>query len=308
MAENCTDCDERTPVVPTYSKAVPILNDNCGDCDEDNAIFTPPLGSSGSGKTTEISAGDSISVDSSGSDSLVDRFVIAYAPAVQLSVVLTLKDVGDAAFAPVILNGTIVAVVKLSWVYNRPSDIASQTLLNDGGLTPPSLGTQDVSFNYLAESIGSNITFTVTGDDGQALPTSIGLATGSLTFGNYRTWGVGARKDQGATTATAMVTFIEGLMVVSDHRDLTTNRVKTLTGEGATVYDYDYYAYPAAWGFATFLQNGNPGGWKRLADVAGTIVVASGDSLEAGENPLMIDNGLTSESYFVYQSGAGQAI
>lgn len=308
MAENCKDCEERNPVIPTYSKAVPFVNENCGSCDDGGSIFNPPsVGGSGGGIPTIVTGISPIEVDDL-SDSLAYKFQTRYAPVADLSVALTLLDVADAPFDPVILFGIIIDTIKLSWVYNRPSDIQTQTLTNNGGINAPTLLPTDNSYIYNSLSLGSSVNFTISGDDGQALPTSLASDTEGVVFGNYRTWGVGARKDLGSTLATEMIAFIEGLIGGAGTIELTTTRKKNpLIGEGATVNDYFYYAYPKDWGFATFLQNGFPGGFKRLANVGGTMIVASNDSLEAGELDLAVSNGVASQSYFVYQTTNGLA-
>jgi hypothetical protein len=306
MAE-CTDCEERNPVIPTYSKAVPFVNENCGDCD-DNALFSPPeFGANG--KPTIVTGIEPIEVDDQ-TDSLAYKFVTRYSPIAQLTVALTLvaKDSLDAVLSGIILLGKVVATVELSWVYNRPTEIASQTLTNDGGINEPTLLPDAVVFDYLSQAIGTNVDFTIAGDDGLAFPTSLAEETKSIVFGNYRTFGEGARRDLGSTSATNMKSFIDGLIGGAGTIEKTTTRVKNpLIGEGLTVNDFFYYAYPKSWGFATFFQNGFPGGFKRLANVAGTIEVASLDSLEAGELDLLIDNGIAEESFYVYQSTNGFA-
>lgn len=304
MAEY-TDCVERNPVIPTYSKVAPTVDENCVSCGQ-NSIFELPEGSA-SGKPTIVTGVSPIEVDDL-TDSLAYKFQTRYSPIVQLSVALTLLDKLDAPFPAITLFGTSYDEVRVSWLYNRVGDVQAQSLTNDGGLSPPTLAPLDVSHVYQGLNLEDTIKFTIAGDDQQGLPTSTASDNESIVFGNYRVWGEGLRKDLGSTTATEMITFIESLISGSGKELTTTRKKNPLTGEGNTVDDYFYYAYPAAWGFATFFQNNNPGGFKRLANVGGTMVVASLDSLEAGELSLSVSNGLGSEAFYVYQTTNGFAV
>jgi hypothetical protein len=89
-------------------------------------------------------------------------------------------------------------------------------------------------------------------------------------------------------------------------KEKTTTRVKSpLTSDASGGTQYFYYLYPKQWGFATFYQNGVPGGFKRLKNVGGVISVGSFASEDAGEEDILISNGVGTEAFYVYQSGAG---
>ena len=312
MAE-CNTCEDRNPTTPTYSKAVPVVNENCETCSQSGYSFyilgTPDT--EGSNKPIVITGTDPIEVEDL-SNSIENRFNVKYSPPVQLTAALSLvaKDSGGVQLNNLILKGKVVDSVELSWTYSRPADIASQSLTNDGGLAVPSLDPLDNSYTYPAgQAITDDVEFTLDGDDGKGNnPESTAQDTAKILFGNYRGWGVGVRRDTGSYTKAQMISFIESLIQGAGTVEIDTDRLKSeLVGEGATTNDYFYYFYPKSWGFAKFFQNGFNGGFKRLASVGGTIVSASLDSLEAGEEDILISNGLTSEAFYIFQTANGAA-
>jgi len=296
----CPTCAERNPATITYSKAVPIVNANCSQCG--SSFFIPGVDSGSNGKSTEIIEGDQISVTDL-SDSLVDRFLVSFDPHVAMTVALSL--VAKASAVPqgsIVLFGTVIDEVNLTWVYSKPAEVTANDLTNDGGLSVPTLLLTDVAYNYTVQNIQSDVEFTITGNDGAGQPDSIGVDTESIIFGNYRGWGKGVRLDTGSTPIATLITFIEGLIAGAGTKELTTTRVKSpLTAEGV-VLEHFYYFFPKSWGFAIFTQNGIPGGMKRLGLVSGNATVVPLDSYDGGESDIMIDNGLSAEAFHVYQS------
>ncbi len=296
----CPNCLERNPATITYSKAVPLINVNCSECG--SPFFIPSVASSGNGKTTEIIEGSQISVNDI-SDSLVDRFIVAFDPHIAMTVALTM--VPKALTVPqgsIILFGTVIDEVNLSWVYSKPADVSAQDLTNDGGLSVPTLTLIAVTYDYTGQNIQADVQFTITGNDGLGLPESIGTDIKSIAFGNYRGWGKGVRLDSGSEAVATLITFIEGLIAGAGTKELTTTRSKSpLTGEGV-VLEHFYYFFPKAWGFAIFTQNGIPGGMKRLGNVGGLVTVVPLDAYDGGESDILIDNGLSAEAFHIYQS------
>lgn len=301
------DC-EQNPAIPVYIQNPPLIQENCSQgCDPNSNFYVSP---SGFGKTTEIIAGTNISVVDI-SDALVDRFIVNVIPTVQLTVDMTLvaKESSVVKTNPV-LYGTVIDEVLLDWTYNNTELTLSQTLTNDGGLTPPVLDYDDISHSYTGQSIQADIDFTIDGDDGLGNGSlSEASETEGIVFGNYRVWGVGERYDYDKDsipnlhTYAELVTFLEDLLTTSGTKELTTTRVKTVYGEGTTL-EHFYYFYPKSWGFATFTKYNFEGGFLRLKRNAtdGIEPATNFGSLDAGEQDILIDNGLAEEAFMVYMS------
>jgi hypothetical protein len=306
MAEDCKDCTDRTPVLPKYSKAVPFVNPNCESCDN-GSIYTPPGGGFG-GKSTELIEGTDIDIQDI-SDTLVDRFIISYDPQVNLTVGLQLEKRfnGNILSDPILILGVVVDEVNLVWAYNRNNDVVAQELSSP--LVDPVIGATLRAYQYIGVIITQTTAFRITGDDGEGVAGSEATASRSVLFGNYRCWGVGVRRDLGFTTVANMTSFLESLIGGLGTKETTNTRAKdNLVGEGGND-QYFYYFYPKSFdggdSFATFLQYGNPGGFKRLGRVGGIMEVVPLDSYGGGETDLLISNGVESEAYFVYQSTNG---
>lgn len=298
MANDCATCEERNPQPRNYSKAAPTVNENCIGCDPADFIDT----GGGAGKTTELIAGDQIGIQDI-SDALTDRFIVSFVPFVDLTVSLNLTALASGEIKTnLVLFGTVITQVDLTWTYNKA--VVSQSLSNNGDITNPSIEVGDRDATYPSQGITNDVRFTISGDDGEGQPGSTASASQDILFGNYRVWGKGPRYDNGTTPLATLQSFIEGLIAINGTKEITTTRVKSgLVGEGGTL-EFFYYAYPARFGLATFLQNGIPGGYKRLGNFGGTIQVATFDSIDGGESDINISNGLDSEPFYVYQSGA----
>jgi len=296
------DCSEQNPVTPVFSRARPVSNENCigscGDPNGDEAIYTPPEVPQ---KDVIILPGFRINVTDL-SDSATWKYLIDYAPYTALSVALTLQAYeGVTLKTNPVLDGTVIDRVFLQWAYNK--SVASQQLTNNGGILPPTLVPSDTEYDYTGQTIESAIAFTIQGNDGAGESGSVANDTKSITFGNYRTWGVGDRSD--LYTAATFKTFLEDLIANSGTKELTTVRLKNaLDGEGDPG-EYMYYLYPKSWGYARFFQYNNEGGWVRVyKDSNGDLQTVSPgvESEQVGEQEILVSNGLVERAMRVYRS------
>jgi len=200
---------------------------------------------------------------------------------------LTAKAAGVTKSMP-ILKGTVIDRVELTFAYNKV--IVSQTLTNSGGLSVPGLAQSDVGYNYVAQSISSNMSFTLTGNDGQGQPGSIDADVQSIAFGNLMWLGYGASKI--GASAASMEAFIEAL----ETSVVKTARAHTYFATGGANQKH-FVAYPKAWGLATFTKGIFSGGYVRLMKVGSTM------ELTGSESDLVITNSAGySEPYYVYES------
>jgi hypothetical protein len=184
----CSKCQDRNPASPVYSKAKPVSNENCESCGL-SLFGTDFQSNQGQGRNTILVAGNLIELTDIG-NSNTDSYIISVIEYLDLTVALTVApfDDGDNPLSGIILWGTIVDRLDISWVYNKP--IVTQSLSNNQGLDPPNLGTVDFSYQYLATNIvNSNIQFTIQGDDGGGQPGSIATDVANIVYGNYRAWG-----------------------------------------------------------------------------------------------------------------------
>lgn len=251
-------------------------------------VFDPPATP---GKVVEVLAGPGILVDDL-SDVDTYRHRVTRVDIVALTAALTLvaKELTVVKSMP-ILKGTVIDEVNLTWVYNKA--VTVQTLVNTGGLTAPTLGTVERSHDYTGQSISSNMSFTLEGNDGEGQSGSIASDLESITFGNYMWLGHGVSKLNSA--ASGIETFIESLATST----IKTSRTHTYYATGG-VNEHHFIAYPKAWGLATFTKGIFDGGYVRLKNVAGTLVA------DAGVNP-ELDITFTNskghaEAYYVYES------
>lgn len=129
--------------------------------------------------------------------------------------------------------GSTVSTVLLSWALNKAM-VSLQ--LNQGiGMIDPA------AVNYLFTTpFTSNLTFTVTASDGVGSD----VASTTVAFSHKRYWGVSA--NQSLTDA--------GVLGLSSEFSSSRAQSKALSPSG----QYLYFAYPAAWGEASFTINGLP--------------------------------------------------
>jgi hypothetical protein len=304
---NCKDCTQTSPQIPVYTKAIPFSNANCGGaCSGQNDIFVPPSaigGGAGGGLPIDIIAGPGIRVTNMSVPLVMNKFKVSYVPSVQLTVILAMiaKAAGVVKSNPV-LRGTVIDLVELTWAYNHP--IASQELsASDAALLSFAPAPIAVAYNYdTGIAIRANTKFTIAGDDAlSATPESKASDSEDIIYGNFILTGVGARQDKGSS-AVGMKAFLEAIVAAGGAGAVkATTQVKNITTAGANLEHY-YFAYPKAWGFSQFIQNNNPGGFKRLAVSGINMVNADLNALIVGESDLMINNGLIDEAYLVYQS------
>jgi len=140
--------------------------------------------------------------------------------------------------------GSTVNSVDLEWTINKTE--TSQSI--NQGIGSLTVGVRD--YNY-ATPITTNTTFTITAGDG----TTVDTANTTVAFYHRRWWGTSANTSLSSAQ-------ILGLA----NNEFGSSRSKSFTINGNS--EYIYYAYPAAWGTATFTVNG-------LLNTAWTLDVVS---------------------------------
>lgn len=128
--------------------------------------------------------------------------------------------------------GAEVTSVTLSWAYNK--DVVSQGISGYA----PSLNPAVRSFT-VTTPITASTTFTLTASDGR---TNVAV-TSSVLFRQKRYWGV---------SPVPSLVDADILALTGSEFAIGRGTSKTLTAAG----QYLYFAYPAAWGEATFTVNG----------------------------------------------------
>lgn len=224
------------------------------------------------------------------SDADTYRFRFSSQAYVDLSTSLGLvaKAAGVVKTSPV-LKGTIIDRIELAFTHNKT--VASQSLSNTGGLTVPTLLFSDAAYNYDPVAVTSNVSFTLTGNDGQSQPGSISADTKSISFGNVMYLGSGPSKV--GSLASGMEAFIEALGASV----IKTSRGYTYYATGAA-NQHHFVAYPKAWGEAIFTKGIFSGGYVRLRNVGGTMEIAGTPEID-----IPFDNSASfSENYYIYQS------
>jgi hypothetical protein len=140
-------------------------------------------------------------------------------------------------------------------------------------------------------SVTSNITFTLTGNDGEGQPGSTDSDSKSITFGNVMYLGKGPSKI--GALASGMEAFIESLATST----IKTSRGHTYNATGAA-NEHHFVAYPKAWGEATFTKGIFSGGYVRLKNVGGTMEVDGSPEIDVSFG----NSASFSEEYYIYQS------
>lgn len=260
-------------------------------CGTPNAFPIVDDPGSGSQKSTIIIAGPSIAVEDL-SDADAYRFRVSYEPYTALSVTLTLvaKEVGVIKTNPV-LKGTVIDAVELDWSYNKA--VISQELSNTGGLIEPTLGINDVSHDYTSQTITTNTTFTISGNDGNGQPGSLGSDAKSITFGNNMILG--------NTTNFNLLLLADFLTAISGFsKIIKTARAHSYFATGGA-NQHHYVIYPKIWGLGIFTKGIFTGGYVRLKNVAGTLKQElSGGDVELDIN-ITNEEGYV-EAYYIYMS------
>jgi hypothetical protein len=239
----------------------------------------------------ELIAGNSIAIEDQ-SNSVTKRFKIDYAPYVPLDVNLSLiaKRAGVTKAQPV-LKGTVIDVIELDWTKNK--SLASQTLVNSGALLTPTLLPTDLSYDYSAVAVSSNITFTLEGNDGLAQAGSIDSSASSLLFGNNLIVGIGANF-LGLATAD-LVTLANTLT-----KTVKTARNHTYFATGG-VNQHHFVFYPKAWGLGTFTKGIFTGGYVRLLNVSGILKSELGGGDVESDILITNEEGFQ-EAYYAYMT------
>lgn len=259
----------------------------CGDNIFGNMI--PVTGGYTTQKEVILVEGPGIAIQDQ-SDATKYKFRISTTVIETLSVTLTLvAKAASVTKTNPILQGTVIDELNLSWVYNNP--IVSQTLTSP--LADPILTEVEVDYDYTGQNITTGISLTIQGNDGLAQPGSIASDTKSITFGNYMYIGVGA--SQILEAYSGLEAFIEAMTP-----EIKTTRNKTFYPT-ADQYEYQFVAYPKAWGLGTFQKNVGPGGFLRLKKVGPILKAELG--IGDVETDIMITNSAGhTEAYYVYQS------
>lgn len=242
-------------------------------------------------KPVILIAGSSIDIEDL-SDAEAHRFKISFVPYVDLLATLTLiaKEIGVVKSNPV-LKGTIIDTVELDWTYNKA--VTSQTLTNTGALTSPTLGTTERSHDYTSQTISSDVSFTISGNDGNGQPGSVDTDVKSITFGNNLLLG-----DTTNFNLQSTASFITATAAFS--KTIKTARTHTYFATGGA-NRHHYVVYPKAWGLGTFTKGIFEGGYVRLKNVGGTL------KQELGGGDVETDINITnekgySEAHYVYMS------
>lgn len=261
---------------------------NCG-CGGYNEI---PIAPAQGQKDVELIAGPGMIIQDV-SDTATFRFNLSTTEIEVLIAALTIvaKEAGAARVNPV-MKGTIIDRIELTWTYNKA--VVSQTLINSGILTPPSLGPGDLAQTYTGLSVTNDISFTLQGNDGLGLPGSIGSDIESILFGNEMILGFGTSRI--LSSSGALETFIDALAT----KVTKTSRVHTYFATGG-VNQHHFVAYPKSYGLATFTKGLLSGGYSRLKNVAGTLKTDLG--LGDVETDIIFTNpkGYAIE-YYIYES------
>jgi hypothetical protein len=271
----CTTCGCGDP----NKNIIPVFDDNSEG------------GGGDSGKTVEVIAGNGIEVaDESDVDTWRHRVSLETYTALSANISIIAKELGVAKSSP-ILKGTVIDALEIDWSYNKA--VTSQTLSNTAGLTPPVLDDADRSYDYADQSITSNMSVTIQGNDGEGVSGSIDSDTASISFGNLMWLGFGLTRV--GTLASSLEAFIEAFATSV----VKTSRSHTYYATGGSNQKH-FVAYPKAWGLATFKKGIFEGGYVRLKNVGGTLVQ------DAGVNP-ELDITITNskghaEAYYIYES------
>lgn len=244
-------------------------------------------------KPVIIIAGPGIGVDNN-SDADSWRFTISTSEITPLTVQLTLvaKVSGETQSLPV-LKGTVIDEIELSWEYNQ--EVSTQSLENSGELTEPDLD-DETSYEYTAQSIDEDISFTIEGNTGLGGSGAVASDTKSVQFGNYMFLGHGTSKI--GTSAASLEAFIEGLST----KVIKTSRGHTYFATGGAGQKH-FVAYEKSLGLGVFKKSTSPGpgGYVRLKNVAGVLKVELTD--EDVETDITFTNEAGHEaSYYIYES------
>jgi len=282
----CKDCENGNPITPVYSDAKYVLNPNCADpgCP---AIYVPPEGSGG-GIPVSVIAGTDISVEDL-SDANQYTFRVNYDPFVALTASLSLLGyAGGLQKVEPILKGIVIDEIRSSWSYNK--GIISSQELNSVPVVPAT----ERSLIETGLNVTTDITYTLDADDGQGEAGSIAQATDQLLFGNYQIWG--DYTQMLGQPASSVATMIANL--ANKDQEIKRSRGNSVFATGGAGR-YFFVIYPAAWGEATFYKEPFYGGFQRLKNDGGTLVVTPAGA----ETPISWTNEEGySEEIYVYQS------
>ena len=222
----CNDCENSNPVTPVYSNAKYVLNGNCADvCTP--GIYIPP-DSGVEGRTTEVIAGLDMYVEDF-SDAEVDRFRVNYNPHIQLTASLAVSPlVSGILQSQPVLEGKTVDEIRLLWSYNV-GVIASQTISYDAVVD--TIASPDRSIIYTSQTVESDKSYTLDGDDGLGRIGSTAQSIASIVFGNYQIWGNYTRMTN--RPVSEVTALIAGL--ANKNQQIKTTRTNLVFGTGLII-------------------------------------------------------------------------
>jgi hypothetical protein len=268
--------------------STPNLCDDCG-CEDNPFPIVDPV--SIGGKVVEILSSSTISVEDL-SDADTYRFRPNYEPYTDLVVNLTLiAKEGVTIRSNPVLKGTIIDNIELDWTYNK--DIATQTLTDTGVLSDPTLIAADRSYDFSGISVTSNITLTISGNDGNGEPGSVDSDAASITFGNYLVLGISA--DLTGELVTTLTALIAGFT-----KTIKTSRSHSYNATGG-VNEHHIVGYPKAFGLGTFKKGIFEGGYVRLKKV-GTVLKVELLEGDVEEDISVTNDKGYAEAYYFYMS------
>ena len=283
-------CNDETfsPITPVYTNAKYVLNPNCSDAAY-SPIYVPAEGLI-PGRTTELIAGQDILVEDF-SDADVDRFRVSYSAYVPVELNFsTSAYILSALQSEPILKGKIVDEIRSTWTINK--NVSTQSIDEDGNVT--ALNAADRNKTTTGLTITDNATIELTVDDASGRTGGIAVDSDTIVFGNYMIWG--DYTNMIGQPASSISTLIANL--ASKNTQIKTSRANSVYATGLTNRHF-FIIYPAAWGEGTFYKEPFYGGFQRLKNDGGTLVV----TVAGSETPISWTNEEGySENYYVYQS------
>jgi hypothetical protein len=282
----CKDCEQGNPVTPIYSGAKYLQNGNCANptCP---TVYIPPEGSGRGGRIpVNLIAGEDIMIENF-SDASNYTFRISYDPFIALTANLSITGyVGGLLQSEPILKGKIVDEIRSAWSYNKY--VAFQEL-NGIAVTAQDRAKIETGLN-----VTDDIIYEIEGNDGQGVTGSIATDTDSILFGNYLI--TGDYTNMLNQPVSQIPTLISNL--ANKNTEVRRNRTVSVFATGSTNRKF-FIIYPASWGLGTFTKGIFEGGFQRLKNQAGTLVV----NVTGTELPITWSNEEGySEEFYIYQS------
>ena len=276
------------PINPYYPKS-PFFDKTCRNYNNDG-FYNPEWAQKI--EDVEVKSSDPQISVSKTVEGNKETFMIDFSPYLPPEITMAIVPVVGGQTKPnPLLLGETVDEIRLTWALNKA--IGSQTLSNNGGLTPPSRAPEDRSFTYTAQSVEADIQCTISADDDSWMENSVVTAISTLSFGNYYYSG---------NTANLNGLAIASLQAILDafNKDIASIKAKTMFATGGANQHF-VFAYPKRFGLLTTIKKGIfQGGYVRMKNVAGVLYETVPDG--GSEIDISISNGLQTEAYYVYMS------